>query len=101
MKLNELISARYGCRFPQKYCIPAIHYYREHSRGTRCYFFLEEMERTKNFELHPDCIRYMAETATEGFSELFEAFLYAAYEDVKKNRRVPNGVVIILRDDEN
>ncbi len=100
MKLNELISKRYNCKFPQYLTVPAIHYYREHSRGTRCLFFLEEILRTKDSELHPDVISYMEDVAPEGYPELFEAYLFAAYEEVKENPKKPRGIVIVLGEEQ-
>ena len=98
MKLNEFVSAYYRCSFPARLNRAAIEYYRDNSLSTRCYFFLEEMVRKKDYTLHRDDIRFMSEVANEVFPELFEAFLYAAYEDFKKNQIKPTGLVVILPD---
>ena len=98
MKLNEFISAHYRCSFPARLNRAAIEYYRDNSPGTRCYFFLEKMVRKKDYTLHPDDIHFMNEVANEVFPELFEAFIYAAYEDFKKNQIKPKGLVIIIPD---
>ena len=42
----------------------------------------------------------MSEIANEAFPELFEAFLYAAYEDFKKNHTKPKNLVIIISDED-
>ena len=96
MKLNEFVSAYYGCSFPARLNRRAIEYYRENSLGARCYFFMEEMVRNRDYTLHRDDIRFMSEAAAEAFPELFEAFLFAAYEDFQKNRTKPRNMVIIL-----
>lgn len=98
MKLNEFISAYYGCSFPARLNRAAIEYYRYNSVSTQCYFFLEEMVRKNDYTLHPDDIRFMSEEATIAFSELFEAFLFAAYEDFKKNKIKPKKLVIVISD---
>ena len=98
MKLNEFISAHYHCSFPARLNRAAIAYYRDNSLSTRCYFFLEEMVIKNDYTLHPDDIYFMNEVASEAFPELFEAFLYAAYEDFKKNQVKPQGLVIVIPD---
>ncbi len=100
MKLNEFVSAYYRCSFPARLNRAAIAYYRDNSQSARCYFFLEEMVRKNDYKLHPDDIHFMSEIATEVFPELFEAFLYAAYEDFKKNRAKPKNLVIIIPDED-
>ena len=100
MKLNEIISAYYNCSFPAKLNRAAIEYYRDNSQSARCYFFLEEMVRNNNYTLHRDDIQFMSEASKEVFPELFEAFLYAAYEDFKKNHIKPKNLVIILPDED-
>ena len=100
MKLNEFVSAYYSCSFPARLNRAAIEYYRNNSPSARCYFFLEEMVRKRDYTLHRDDIRFMGEVATEVFPELFEAFLYAAYEDFKKNRIKPKGFVIVISDED-
>ena len=99
MKLNEIISAYYGCSFPAKLNRAAIEYYRDNSQSTRCYFFLEEMVRNNNYTLHRDDIQFMSEASKEVFPELFEAFLFAAYEDFKKNHSKSKNLVIIIPDE--
>lgn len=99
MKLNELVSAYYHCSFPTKLNCAAIAYYRDNSESTRCNFFLEEMVRKNDYTLHRDDIHFMSEAANEVFPELFEAFLYAAYEDFKKNQIKPKNLVIIIPDE--
>jgi len=42
----------------------------------------------------------MSEASKEVFPELFEAFLYAAYEDFKKNHVKPQNLVIIIPDED-
>jgi hypothetical protein len=42
----------------------------------------------------------MSEIANEAFPELFEAFLYAAYEDFKKKHAKPKNLVIIIPDED-
>lgn len=96
MKLHELISARYGCRFTAKLNKPAIDYYLQNSPQARCHFIFDMMLERRDFTLCSDDIRYMCEEATEVFPEMLEAFLWAAYEDVKKNRVKPKNLVIIL-----
>ena len=81
MKLNEFISMRYDCKFPEKLCKPAIDYYCVHSRGTRSLFILEQMIRENDYTLHHDEEAYMSEFATESVPELYEAFCHAAYVD--------------------
>lgn len=98
MKLNEFISAYYRCSFPTRLNRVAIAYYRDNSQSARCYFFLEEMVRKNDYTLHRDDIHFMSEIANEVFPELFEAFLYAAYEDFKKNQIKPKGLVIVIPD---
>jgi hypothetical protein len=56
------------------------------------------MLRKNDYTLHPDDIHFMNEVANEAFPELFEAFLYAAYEDFKKNQIKPKNLVIIIPD---
>jgi hypothetical protein len=58
------------------------------------------MNTLNDYTLHRDELRYMLEEAPEVWAELFEAYLYAAYEDVKKNGKTPKNLVIVL-DDEN
>ena len=99
MKLNEIISAYYSCSFPAKLNRAAIEYYRDNSQSTRCYFFLEEMVRNNNYTLHRDDIQFMSEASKEVFPELFEAFLFAAYEDFKKNHSKSKNLVIIISDE--
>ena len=100
MKLNELISAYYNCSFPAKLNRAAIEYYRDNSQSTRCYFFLQEMVRNNNYTLHRDDIQFMSEASKEVFPELFEAFLFAAYEDFQKNHTKPKNLVIIISDED-
>ena len=100
MKLHEIVSARFGCKFPAKYNKPAIDYYREHSQGTRCLFIFEMMNRLNDYTLHRDELAYMYEEAPEVWPELLEAFLYTAYEDVKRNGRKPKSLALILDDEE-
>lgn len=97
MKLNEVVSARFNCTFPIRYNQPAVAYYREHVREDfpSCLFIFELMAKTNDYTLHRDELRYMCENAPDVWSALLEAFLYAAYEDVKKNGRKPKNVVII------
>jgi hypothetical protein len=99
MKLHEIVSARYNCSFPAKLNKPAIEYYKNHSQGTRCLFIFEMMESLNDYTLHRDELRYMVEEAPEVWVELFEAYLYAAYEDVKKNGKKPKNLVIVLDDE--
>ena len=98
MKLNEIVSAYYNCSFPAKLNRAAIEYYRDNSQSARCYFFLEEMVRKNDYTLHRDDIQFMSEASKEVFPELFEAFLFAAYEDFKKNHTKPKNLVIIISD---
>ncbi len=100
MKLNEFVSAYYRCSFPARLNPAAIAYYRDNSSSTRCYFFLEEMVRKNDYTLHRDDIHFMSEAANEVFPELFEAFLYAAYEDFKKNHIKPKNLTIIIPDED-
>lgn len=100
MKLNEFVSAYYHCSFPARLNRAAIEYYRDNSQSTRCNFFLEEMVRKNDYTLHPDDIHFMNEVANEAFPELFEAFLYAAYEDFKKNHEKPKNLVIVIPDED-
>ena len=99
MKLHEIVSARYNCSFPAKLNKPAIEYYKNHSQGTRCLFIFEMMESLNDYTLHRDELRYMVDEAPEVWVELFEAYLYAAYEDVKKNGKKPRNLVIVLDDE--
>ena len=97
MKLNEFVSAHYHCLFPAKLNRAAIEYYREHSNGTQCLFIFENMISNKDFSLCADDIKFMAEpfVAPNVLPELFEAFLYAAYEDFRKNQVKPKNLVIL------
>ena len=101
MKLNEIVSARYGCKFPARYNRPAIEYYRTHSYGTQCLFIFDNMIMNKDFSLCNDDIKFMSDpsVAPNVWPEIFEAFLYAAYEDIKKNSKKPKNLVIVLDDD--
>ena len=99
MKLHEIVSARYNCSFPAKLNKPAIEYYKNHSQGTRCLFIFEMMETLNDYTLHRDELRYMVEEDPEVWAVLFEAYLYAAYEDVKKNGKKPRNLVIVLDDE--
>ena len=99
MKLHEIVSARYNCSFPAKLNKPAIEYYKNHSQGTRCLFIFEMMESLNDYTLHRDELRYMIEEAPEVWAELFEAYLYAAFEDVKKNGKKPKNLVMVLYDE--
>ena len=99
MKLHEFVSARYNCSFPAKLNKPAIEYYKNNSPHTRCLFIFEMMETLSDYTLHRDELRYMIEEAPEVWVELFEAYLYAAYEDVKKNGKKPKYLVIVLDDE--
>lgn len=96
MKLNEIISAYYNCSFPARLNRAAIEYYRDNSQSTRCYFFLAKMMEENDYTLHPDDISFMAEASKEVFPELFEAFLYAAYQDFQKNHIKPKNLIIII-----
>ena len=96
MKLHEIVSARYNCTFPAKLNKPAIEYYKDNSPHARCLFIFEMMESLNDYTLHRDELRYMIEEAPEVWVELFEAFLYAAYEDVKKNGKNPRNLVILF-----
>ena len=99
MKLNEFISAYYNCSFPERLNRAAIEYYRENSAGTQCNFFLYEMVRNNNYTMHTDDIRFITEVAPIAFPELFEAFLYAAYDDFKKKKIKPKKLMIIIHED--
>ena len=100
MKLNEFVSAHFNCSFPAKLNHAAVVYYRDNSRTTSCYFFLEEMVRKNDYTLCSDDVHFMSETAKEAIHELFEAFLYAAYEDFKKNHVKPKNLVITIPDED-
>lgn len=99
MKLNEFISAYYHCSFPARLNRAAIEYYRDNSESTGCYFFLREMVRKNDYTLHLDDIRFMSEMASVAFPELFEAYLFAAYDDFKKRHVKPRKLMIILDDE--
>lgn len=99
MKLHEIVSARYNCSFPAKLNKTAIEYYKNNSQYTRCLFIFEMMNTLNDYTLHRDELRYMIEEAPEVWAELFEAYLYAAYEDVKKNGKKPRNLVIVLDDE--
>ncbi len=98
MKINEFVSTHYRCSFPARLNRAAIAYYRDNSQSTRCNFFLEEMVRKNDYTLCHDDIHYMSEIANEALPEFFEAFLYAAYEDFKKNQIKSKNLVIIIPD---
>ena len=98
MKLHEIISARYSCKFPARYNKPAIEYYRTHSYGTQCLFIFDNMIHKNDFSLCNDDIQFFADVPNV-WPELFEAFLYVAYEDIKKNHKKPKNLVIILDDE--
>lgn len=100
MKLNEIVSAYYNCSFPARLNRAAIEYYRDNSESTRCYFFLAEMVRNNDYTLQHDDIRFMSEASQEVFPEMFEAFLFAAYEDFKKNHTKPKNLVIMISDED-
>ena len=99
MKLHEIVSARYNCSFPAKLNKPAVEYYKNTIHGNRCLFIFEMMESLNDYTLHRDELRYMCEEAPEVWPELFEAYLYAAYEEIKKNGKKPRNLVLILDDD--
>ena len=65
-----------------------------------CCRFCGFMVRKNDYTLCRDDIHYMSEIANEAFSELFEAFLYAAYEDFKKNHIKPKNLTIIIGDED-
>ena len=100
MKLNEFVSAYYHCSFPARLNRAAIEYYRTHSNGTQCLFIFDNMIMNKDFSLCADDIKFISEpfVAPNVFPELFEAFLYAAYEDFKKNHVKPKNLMIIISD---
>ena len=102
MKLNEFVSAYYNCSFPARLNRAAIEYYRTHSNGTQCLFIFDNMIMNKDFSLCADDIKFMSEpfVAPNIFPELFEAFLYAAYEDFKKNHIKPKNLMIVIPDEE-
>ncbi len=102
MKLNEVVSARFGCTFPAKYNKPALDYYREQIKEewSSCVFIFDHMVKNNDYTLHRDELRYMCENAPDVWSALLEAFLYSAYEDVKKNGRKPKNLVLFLDNDE-
>ena len=103
MKLNEFVSKYYRCSFPESFNLSAIEYYRKHSDGTQCLFIFDNMIANKDFSLCDDDIKFMNEpfVAFNVFPELFEAFLYAAYEDFKKTHIKPKNLVIVIPDEEN
>ena len=100
MKLNEIVSKHYNCRFPARYNLPAIEYYRTHSEGTQCLFIFDNMIEHNDFTLCDDDIKFMHDllVAPKAWSELLEAFLYVAYEDVKEKGRKPKDLKIIFDD---
>ena len=100
MKLNEIVSARYGCKFPARYNRSAIEYYRTHSCGTQCLFIFDNMIMNKDFSLCNDDIKFMSDpsVAPNVWPELFEAFLYTAYEDVKQNKVKPRNLDVSMYD---
>ena len=98
MKLNQAVSIRYGCKFPEKYNIPAIQYYKANSANTRCQFILDNMLDNNNFTLCKDDIHFMTSLSAETWSELLEAFLYASYQDVKQHHRKPKNLLVDLDD---
>ena len=99
MKLNEAVSACYSCCFPARYNKSAIEYYREHSRGTQCLFIFDNMIDKDDYTLCSDDLHFMSEVEVV-WAELFEAFLYTAYEDFKKNRKKPMNFVISIDDED-
>lgn len=102
MKLNEFVSAHYHCSFPAKLNRAAIDYYKTHSNGTQCLFVFENMIVNDDFSLCADDIAFMSQpfVATNVLPELFEAFLYAAYEDFKKNPVKPKNLAITIPDED-
>lgn len=96
MKLNELISARYNCKFPAILNPCAAQYYLHNSTNTECGFIIEEMMRTKNYELHTDEIRYMCEMSEKIFADLFEAYVYASWEKLLEKGERPKTLIIVL-----
>ena len=96
MKLNEIVSAYYDCSFPARLNRAAIEYYRDNSESARCYFFLAKMKEENDYTLCRDDMQFMSEASKEVFPELFEAFLYAAYEDFKKKHIKPKNLVIMF-----
>lgn len=103
MKLNEIVSARYGCTFPAKYNKPAVAYYRDHvherENWPSCMFIFDLMDKINDYTVPKFELQYMCEDAKEVWSALFEAFLYAAYQDIKNNGRKPKNLVLILDDE--
>ena len=102
MKLNEAVSARFNCTFPAKYNKTALDYYYKQIKEewSSCVFIFDHMVKNNDYTLHRDELRYMCESAADVWSALLEAYLYAAYEDVKKNGRKPKNLVLILDNDD-
>lgn len=102
MKLHEIVSARYGCTFPTKYNKPAVEYYLDQiqEEWPSCRFIFEMLKELDDYTIHRDELRYMCEHAPDVWPALLEAFLYAAYEDIKKNGRKPKNLVLILDDED-
>ena len=98
MKLNEIVSARYGCKFPARYNKSAVEYYKENvfEKWPSCIFILDMMQSLNDYTVHQDELKYMCEHAPDVWPALLESFLYAAYEDVKKNGRKPRNLAILL-----
>ena len=65
------------------------------------HWLFDNMIMNKDFSLCADDIKFMSETfvAPNVFPELFEAFLYAAYEDFKKNHIKPKNLMIVIPDE--
>ena len=105
MKLNEIVSARYGCTFPAKYNKPAIAYYREHiwqncrEAWPSCMFIFDMMDSLNDYTVHTTELEHMCAEPVGVWPALFESFLYAAYQDIKENGRKPKNLILILDND--
>lgn len=90
MKLNELVSLAYGTLFPPHLTRTAVEYYLDgHAKGPGCAFFLEDMVKRNDFTLSLDELHYLKYDAPRAFPDLYEAFLYAAYQGAKQFRPMP------------
>lgn len=97
MKVNELISARYGCKFPASLNREAISYHLEKYPLSRCHFISDMMDSKEEYTLKKDEISAICEFS-EVLCELFESYLYAAYTSFSQNHKKPKTLVIILDD---
>ena len=96
MRINEVVSSYYGCKFPHRLTKKAIEHYRENSREAKAMFILDDMIRTNDYTVENDTLRYIVEEIPDALPELFAAYLYAAAEDVRANPSKGRSIVVMI-----